>query len=87
MEKTPELDHRRANYFQGLIEGLRWIVELGPVDILVSVSMLSRFLVLPREGRLEAIHVFAYLKKHDRSCLALSSKSPEVRDDMFQQHD
>jgi Reverse transcriptase (RNA-dependent DNA polymerase) len=63
MDATPELDHRRANYFQGLIGVLRWIVELGRVDRLVSVSMLSRFLALPREGHLEqAIHVFAYLK-------------------------
>jgi hypothetical protein len=31
--------------------------------------------------------VFAYIKEHDRSCLVLSSKNPEVREDMFQQHD
>lgn len=65
LDKSSELDPTRANYFQGLIGVLRWIVELGRIDIAVSVSMLSRYLANPREGHLEeAFHIFAYLKKH-----------------------
>ena len=64
LDATPELDAERVNYFQGLIGILRWAVELGRVDIIVPVSMLSRYLALPREGNLEqALHIFAYLKK------------------------
>jgi hypothetical protein len=44
-DATPDLDERKATYFQGLIGILRWIVELGRVDIMVSVAMLSRLLV------------------------------------------
>jgi hypothetical protein len=88
MDGTPELDARRANYYQGLIGTLRWICELGRVDILVSVSMLSRFLANPREGHLEqAIRIFAYLKEHDRSRLVFSPENTDVRDDIFTQHD
>jgi hypothetical protein len=37
-------------------------VELGRIDILTEVSMLSSHLCLPREGHLEAVyHLFAYL--------------------------
>ena len=38
---TPELGEADAAYFQSLIGVLRWIVELGRVDINVEASMLS----------------------------------------------
>jgi hypothetical protein len=63
LDATPELHDRQANYFQGLIGVLRWVVELGPIDINASVALLSQFLAAPREGHLEEVfHVFAYLK-------------------------
>jgi hypothetical protein len=62
LDASPELSPRQANYFQGLIGVLRWIIELGRIDIMVSVAMLSRFLAAPREGHLnEVLHIFAYL--------------------------
>ena len=70
LDWTPKLDDRRVTYFQGLIGILRWICELGRLDILVAVSMLSRYLACPRRGHLDqALHIFAYLKKHHRSKL------------------
>jgi hypothetical protein len=64
------LDPDRANYFQSLIGVLRWAVELGRIDIMCEVSMLSSFLAMPREGHLTAVfNVFAYLKSHNRSRL------------------
>jgi hypothetical protein len=52
---------------------LRWCVELGRldimIDIMIEVEMLS-FQACPREGHLETVfHVFAYLKKYNRSAL------------------
>jgi hypothetical protein len=36
------------------------MVELGRIDIVVAVAMLSRFLANPREGHLEeAFYIFA----------------------------
>jgi hypothetical protein len=85
LDATPELDERKANYFQGLIVIVRWIVELGRVDIMVAVAMLSRFLASPREGHLEqAFHIFAYLKTHDISCLVFSARPPVVDEGAFQ---
>jgi len=37
-----ELNSEKQNYFQGLIGVLQWICELGRLDILMPVSMLSR---------------------------------------------
>jgi hypothetical protein len=85
LDATPESDERKANYFQGLIGIFRWIVELGCVDIMVAVAMLSQFLASPREGHLEqAFHIFAYLKAHDISCLVFSARPPVVDEGAFQ---
>jgi hypothetical protein len=52
----------RANLYQSQIGIMRWCVELGRIDIITEVSMLSTHLCLPYEGHLEAFfHVFAYL--------------------------
>ena len=45
---STELDAADASYYQSLIGVLRWIVELGRVDICCEVSMLSSCLALPR---------------------------------------
>jgi hypothetical protein len=70
LDASPALSPRQANYFQGLIGVLRWMIELGRIDIMVSVAMLSRLLAAPCEGHLnEVLHIFAYLKEYDRSSL------------------
>ena len=74
----PELDVSRklnvadAAYYQSLIGSLRWIVELGQVDVCLEVSMMSSHLELPREGHLEQVlHIFAYLKKYHNTELVM----------------
>jgi hypothetical protein len=65
LDESPELDPTRANFYQSQIGIFRWCVELGRIDIINEVSMLSTYLCLPREGHLEAVfHVFAYLGLH-----------------------
>ena len=56
------LDDECSSFFQHLIGVMRWMVELGRIDIAVEVSLLSSYLACPREGHLEAaIHVMGYL--------------------------
>jgi hypothetical protein len=72
---SPQLDDVKTNYFQGLIGVLRWIVELGRIEIMVAVTFLSRYLASPREGHLEqAFHIFSYLDSHERSKLVFDDK-------------
>ena len=85
---TPELGEEDAAYYHSLIGVLRWIVELGRVDINVEVSMLSSHLALPREGHLtELFHVFAYLKKHLNTEMVFDPSEPEIDMDSFQRQD
>ena len=62
------LNDDQATYCQSQIGILRWIVELGWVDIATEVSLLSSHVSLPREGHLETIfHLYAYLKQKHNS--------------------
>ena len=50
-----------------MIGQLSWAVEIGRVDILLEVALLSQHLELPREGHLkQALHVLGYLKEHNK---------------------
>jgi len=89
VDGTGLLGPNQANYFQGLIGILHWICELGCIDILVNMAMLSQFLVAPQVGHLEQVlhHIFAFLKKHDRSALVFDDTVPKFEDGHFQKCD
>ena len=84
LDQSPELNPERKNYFQGLIGVLRWICELGRVDILMPVSMLSCYLVSAREGHMDQVfHTFAYLKRYETSTLVFDDTEPEFDERRF----
>jgi len=83
VDMSQELDESNAAYYQSLIGILRWIVEMGRVDIITEVSMLSSFVTMPREGHFnQVIHIFAYLKSHSNTKLVLDPSYPEIKDEM-----
>ena len=84
LDTSPELDAKRANYYQGLIGVLRWMCELGRVDILHPVALMSRYLANPRRGHLEQLfHMFGYLKRYSRSSLVFDETEPEFDESRF----
>jgi hypothetical protein len=73
------LDPTRENFYQSQIGILRWYVELGLIDIITEVSMLSTYLCFPREVHLEYIfHVFAYLGLHHNPGVVFDPTYPDV---------
>ena len=88
LDVSLELNHDDASYYQMLIGVLRWIVELGRVDICLEVSMLSSHLALPCEGHLEQVfQIFAYLKKYHNTELVYDPSNPEIDPAQFEQRD
>jgi hypothetical protein len=88
LDATPELDERKASYYASLMGVLRWIIELGRIDIIVEVGLLARFQANPRQGHLEQMfHVFAYLKKYNRSALVFDWTEPDLDVTMFKECD
>jgi hypothetical protein len=54
-------------------------MELGRIDIITEVSLLSTHICFPREGHLEAVfHVFAYLGLHHNARVVFDSTYPAV---------
>ena len=78
-----ECNHFEINYFQNLIGVLRWIVELGRIDIAYEVSSLSKFLAQPRTGHIyQALHIFKYLEVHIDNELSFDPFYQEIRSDV-----
>ena len=64
---SDELREDLATRFQQMVGILRWSVELGRIDIITEVSILSSNNVSPRKGHLEAAYqIFEHLSTHDR---------------------
>jgi hypothetical protein len=84
-----ELDAEGLGCYQELIGGvLRWAVEIGRLDILLEVSLLSSHLALPREGQLEQVyHIFAYLKHGSQRRIYLDPLYPSISESHFQAYD
>jgi hypothetical protein len=47
LDQSRELVGKCGQYYQSLIGVLQWICELGWIDIMVAVSMLSHYVVSP----------------------------------------
>ena len=87
-DTSAELGTEGHRYYQELIGMLRWAVEIGRLDILLEVSMLSHHLALPREGHLEQVmHIFGYLKMHPKRKIAFDPDHPVVDERRFKEYD
>ena len=79
LDATDTLDSDDASFYMQAIGILRWIVELGRVDICCEVSMMAAYNACPRVGHMESVmHIFSYLSCHERSRL--------VFDDAYADH-
>ena len=84
LDTSPVLDDEEANWYQSAIGTLRWIIEIGRMDITCEVSMLASQMAQPRQGHLVAVlRIFAYLKAHHNSRLAFDPTYPSVDHDSF----
>ncbi len=88
LDISPELQPADAAYYMSLIGMLRWIVELGRVDICLECSMLSSHLALPREGHLyQLFQIFAYLKKYHNTEMVYDPSDPCIDESAFELKD
>jgi hypothetical protein len=88
LDTSPELDPETATYYQSQIGVLRRAVELGRIDIMTEVSMLSAHLALPRNGHLKAIYrTYAYLKIQHNAQVCYDPPYPAIDESRFQNFD
>ena len=84
MDCTAELKADGLQFYQEMIGSLRWAVEIGRVDILLEVALMSKHLALPREGHLEQVlNIMGYLKSHKKMRLLYDCGYPKVDERWF----
>lgn len=88
LDGTEELDDEESSYYQSLIGILRWIVELGRIDISYEASIMASHTALPRAGHLRKVfHIFGYLKHHANARLVFDPTYPVINYNDFPQND
>ena len=84
LDTSEELNADDQNFYQEMIGILRWATEIGRVDILTELSLLSAYQASPRRGHFEqVIHIFAFLKKHPKLTLYFDAKEPKLDPGLF----
>jgi hypothetical protein len=79
LDESYALEPIKMNSYQSHIDILHWCVDLGRIDIITKVSMLSTYVCLPLEGRLEAfIHVLAYIALYHNARVVFNPTNPSV---------
>jgi hypothetical protein len=85
---SAELNEDGLRYYQELIGVLRWAVEIGRLDILLEVALLSCHLALPRKGHLDQVyHILAYLKYSGKRRIYLDPSYPKISESRFEKYD
>ena len=88
LDVSPELNDVDAAYYMSVIGILRWMVELGFVDICLEVSMMLSHLVFLGEVHLEQVfHIVAHLRKYHNTELVYDSSECEIDRSKFEQRD
>ena len=87
LDVSPVIDDTLMSRYLQLIGVLRWEIELGRVDIMMKVIVLSQHQFQPREGHLAAVYrVFWYLKcnlKEISGRIVFDSKIPDIDEQLF----
>jgi hypothetical protein len=84
LDQSEPLDPECSSFYQHLIGVMRWMVELGRIDIATEVSLLSSHLAYPCEGHLEtALHIMSYLHQKHNARLIFDPTYPKIDMGMF----
>jgi hypothetical protein len=77
IDESELLDPDLALWYASLIGMLRWMVEIGRVEIITRVSLMASQMAMPREGHLDAVlHIFGFLRRKNNSRMAFDPTFP-----------
>ena len=63
LDSTSYCSDELTTIYQNLMGMLRWMCELGRVDVLHEAALLSQYMASPRDGHLQqALNIFKYIK-------------------------
>ena len=81
---TREMDAEGLHTYQELIGILMWVIEIGRIDLLLKLSLMSSHLELPHISHLQAVYrIFGYLKQVPKRRLYFNPKKPIISENRF----
>ena len=81
-DMTDPLDPDQVSYYQTMIGVMKWMVEIGRIEIATECSLLSSHLASPREGYFECdLHTMGYFKRKKNSRLLFDPTYPDIEFD------
>ena len=84
MDRSTELDPDDITWHQEIVGMLRWATEIGRVDILLELSLLSQYQAAPREGHLvQLLRIIGYLKLKPKVSLHFDPNLPKIDYSLF----
>ena len=84
LDATPELLPDDVTLYQEIIGMMRWATEIGRVDILHEISLLSQYQASLRDGHLEELlRVIAYLKRKPKLTIYMNPEVPVIDYTLF----
>jgi hypothetical protein len=87
LDLSEPLDPECSSFYQHHIGVMRWMVELGRIDIAIEVSLLSSHLAYPCKGHLEtALHIMSYLSQKHNTQLIFDPTYPKLDMGQFPQY-
>ena len=85
---TREMNTEGLHTYQELIGILKWAIEIGRIEILLEVSLLSSHLAISCIGHLQAVYrITGDLKQVPKQRLYFDPKKPIISEDRFQSFD
>ena len=67
----------RVRWYQKIIGSLQWEIEIGRIDILLEVTVMSNNMALPREGHIgQFLNIMGYMKNHKKMRLMFDYSNP-----------
>ena len=84
LDVSRELGPDKVQRYQQIIGILRWAIELGRVDILHEVSIMSQYQANPREGHLEALYLIVhFLSNNPMKRIVFDPSTPLTNEEDF----
>jgi hypothetical protein len=88
LDYSPFLPENAAIYYMELIGILCWAIELGRIDIMIDISLLSSYCMQPCMGHLDQVfHIFGYLKRNKLATIMFNEQCVDWDKSAFKKHD
>ena len=88
IDETPFLQGDDISKYRMMVGSLNWLITLGRYDVHHAASTLARYMMIPREGHMNAMRrVFSYLKYNYKFAIKFDTEEPDLSGYPIEEYD